>query len=117
MALSSAAGITAQAVARRRTALFTDLHTPTGMAAVCPISARSATYPGEVPIGRGQAGQTKDAFILCHQLRTIDSSRATTFEVGGRPQVVTDPEIRREVRAALARHLGLDLLATEDGAA
>jgi mRNA-degrading endonuclease toxin of MazEF toxin-antitoxin module len=88
-----------------------------GMAAVCPISARAPRYPGEVPIREGHAGQTRDAVILCHQIRTIDLSRVTAFEIGGRPQVVTDPQTRQGVRLALARHLGLDLLPDEDGAA
>ena len=87
-----------------------------GMAAVCPISARAPRYPGEVPIREGHAGQTRHAVILCHQLRTIDLSRVTAFEIGGRPQVVTDPQTRQGVRLALARHLGLDLPPDEDGA-
>jgi len=88
-----------------------------GMAAVCPISARPAKYPGEVPIGKGQAGQTKDAVILCHQLRTIDMARVTAFEIAGLIQYVTDVEVRRQVRAALSRHLGLNLPGAADGAA
>lgn len=87
-----------------------------GMAAVCPISARAATYPGDVPVPQGHAGQTRDAVILCHQVRTIDLDRITTFEIGGKPQHVTDPAIRHAVRAALAHHLGLDVTASEDGA-
>ena len=87
-----------------------------GMAAVCPVSARAAKYPGEVPIPRDHAGQTREAVILCHQVRTIDLGRITAFEVGGRPQHVTDPAIRHEIRAALAHHLGLDMTAREDGA-
>ena len=69
-----------------------------GMAAVCPVSARSAKYPGEIPIDAGLAGQTKDAVILCHQLRTIDLARVTAYEVGGEPRYVTDPAVRRRVR-------------------
>ncbi len=88
-----------------------------GMAAVCPISARAPKYPGEVPIREGHAGQTRDAVILCHQLRTIDLTRVTAFEIGGRPQVVAEPQTRQGVRQALARHLGLDLPPAEDGAA
>jgi mRNA-degrading endonuclease toxin of MazEF toxin-antitoxin module len=87
-----------------------------GMCVVCPISARPPRHPGEVPIPEGHAGQTRDAVILCHQVRTIDQRRITTFEVGGRPQHVTDPTIRRAVRAALARQLGLDIPAADDGA-
>ncbi len=88
-----------------------------GMAAVCPISARDPKYPGEVPIPIGEAGQTKDGVILCHQLRTIDLTRVTTFELAGQPQHVSDPSVRRSVRSALAHHLGLDLPAVVDGAA
>lgn len=88
-----------------------------GMAAVCPISARAPRYPGEVAIPVGHAGQARDAVVLCHQLRTIDLERVTAFELAGRVQRVTDPQIRRSVRAALARHLGLDVPDAEDGAA
>ncbi len=88
-----------------------------GMAAVCPISARASKYPGEVPIAKGHAGQTKDAVILCHQLRTIDMDRVTAFELGGRNQYVTDPAVRAQVRSALSRHLGLDVPPSADGAA
>lgn len=87
-----------------------------GMAAVCPISTRVAKYPGEVPIVGGRAGQTSDAVVLCHQLRTIDLQRVTAFEIQGDRQYVTDPGVRRGVRSALARHLGLDLPPNEDGA-
>ena len=88
-----------------------------GMAAVCPISGRPARYPGEVAIPAGQAGQTLDAVILSHQIRTIDLRRVTAFEVRGALQIVTSPAIRRLVRRALAHHLGLDMPAVEDGAA
>ena len=87
-----------------------------GMAAVCPISARPARYPGEVPVPGGHAGQTKDAAVLCHQVRTIDLDRVTTYELAGRVQYVTDPGLRGDVRAALTRHLGLDMAAAADGA-
>lgn len=88
-----------------------------GMATVCPISARSPRYPAEIMIPAGQAGQTLDAAILCHQLRTIDLQRVTAVEIAGQRQVVTDPVIRAGVRAALARQLGLDLPSAADGAA
>ena len=88
-----------------------------GMATVCPITTRPPKYPGEVPIPAGHAGQTKDGLILCHQLRTIDLERVSSFDVGGRPQQLTDPGTRAEIRAALAHQLGLDLRATFDGAA
>lgn len=88
-----------------------------GMATVCPISARAVKYPGEVPIPAGTAGQTLDAVVLVHHVRTIDLRRVTAFEIGGEAQVVRDAAIRRAVRAALAHHLGLDIPASLDGAA
>ena len=87
-----------------------------GMATVCPISAREPRYPGEVRIPAGHVGQTKDAVILCHQVRTIDMVRVQAFEIGGQVQRVTDRGIRGQVRAALARHLGLDVTDAVDGA-
>jgi mRNA interferase MazF len=87
-----------------------------GLVTICPITTRPATYPGEVPIRAGHAGQTKDGLILAHRLRTIDLRRVTAFEVGGTRQFVTDVAIRRAVRAALARHLGLDIPGAADGA-
>ena len=86
------------------------------MASVCPITTRRAKYAGEVPIPAGHAGQTRDGLVLVHQLRTIDVRRVVAFEVGRETQVVTDKATRREVRAALAHHLGLDLPAALDGA-
>lgn len=88
-----------------------------GMGSVCPITTRAPKYPGEVAIPAGHAGQTKDGLILCHQVRTIDLARVGTFEVGGRPQRVSDPQVRADVRAALAHQLGLDLRPDVDGAA
>jgi Growth inhibitor len=87
-----------------------------GLVTICPITTREPRYPGEVPIPVGRAGQTKDGLILTHQLRTIDLRRVTAFEVGGTRQYVTDVAIRRAVRAALARHLGLDIAGAADGA-
>lgn len=88
-----------------------------GMATVCPITSRPARYPGEVAIPAGVAGQTLDALVLVHQLRTIDLRRVTASQIGGRRQVLDDPAIRRAVRSALAHQLGLDLPASLDGAA
>jgi len=88
-----------------------------GMATVCPITTRPPKYPGEVPIAAGHAGQTRDGLVLVHQLRTIDLRRVTVFEIGGEPQFITDVNIRRAIRQALAHHLGLDAPAAADGAA
>lgn len=88
-----------------------------GMATVCPVSARPPRYPGEVAVPRGMAGQTEDAVVLCHQLRTVDLSRVTSFEINGVHQRITDALIRGQVRAAIAHHLGLDIRTPLDGAA
>lgn len=105
-----------QAGQRRAVVVSYEAYHASGMAAVCPISSRDAKYPGEVPIPLGHAGQTKDAVILCHKVRTIALARVTAFELGGRVQFVADPAIRRSVRAALSHHLGLDLPGIADGA-
>lgn len=88
-----------------------------GMASVCPITAREPKYPGEVAIPAGHAGQTMNGLILCHQLRTIDLTRITALEIGGRVQRITGPTIRAAVREALLHQLGLDLRPDSDGAA
>ena len=88
-----------------------------GMATVCPISARPPRYLSEVPLPRGHAGQTEDAVVLCHQQRTVDLARVASYEIGGVPQRLTDPLIRGQVRAAIAHHLGLDIRTPLDGAA
>jgi mRNA interferase MazF len=87
-----------------------------GMATVCPISSRPPKYPGEVAVASGHAGQTLDGVILVHQVRTIDLRRVSAFAIGGAAQQVTDPSVRRDVRRALAHHLGLDIPAAVDGA-
>jgi mRNA interferase MazF len=106
-----------QAGTRRALVVSREAFHRSGMATVCPISARSPRYPAEIAIPAGHAGQTLDAVILCHQIRTIDLRRVTAFEVAGSFQTVTDPVIRSAVRVALARQLGLDLPAELDGAA
>ncbi len=83
---------------------------------VCPITAaRSVTrYPNEVPIPAGEAGQTKAGVILCHQVRTVSLQRipGPLSPVG----YLANPNLRHQVRSALARHLGLDIPAGSDGA-
>lgn len=105
-----------QAGVRRAVVVSRDPFHSSGMATVCPISARAPRYPAEVAIPAGHAGQTRDAVILCHQIRTIDLRRVTSFVVDGAHQIVTDPAIRAAVRGSLARQLGLDLPASLDGA-
>lgn len=106
-----------QAGVRRALVVSYDSFHRSGMATVCPITSRTPKYPGEVPIAAGQAGQTRDGLVLVHQLRTIDLRRVTAEVIGGQTQAVTDREIRRAIRAALAHQLGLDLPAALDGAA
>lgn len=83
-----------------------------GLVTVCPItSARAAErYPGDVPVPRGMAGQTKPGVIICSQIRTISSRRIRGAPVG----YLTDAALRRRVRLALAHHLGLDIPAVVD---
>jgi mRNA-degrading endonuclease toxin of MazEF toxin-antitoxin module len=85
-----------------------------GLATVCPITAARTEprYPGEVAIPAGIAGQTRDGLVLCQQLRTVSLARL----VGAPEGSVTDPGMRRAIRAALAHHLGLDVPAVGDGA-
>jgi mRNA interferase MazF len=83
---------------------------------VCPITAaRSAQrYPNEVPIPAGEAGQTKAGVILCHQVRTVSLLRVPQpLSVLG---YLMNPDLREQVRLALAHHLGLDMRAGRDGA-
>ena len=87
------------------------------LATICPITAARSTpgYPNEVAIPRGEAGQTKDGVILCHQVRTVSLERVT----GTAPKIVgyvSNSSIRAAVRAALAVHLGLDVPSHTDGA-
>jgi len=106
-----------QAAQRRALVVSYEPFHRSGMAAVCPITSRPSKYPGEVAIPAGHAGQTLDGLVLVHQLRTIDLRRISAFEVGGQPQSVSNPELRRSIRRALAHHLGLDIPAAADGAA
>jgi mRNA-degrading endonuclease toxin of MazEF toxin-antitoxin module len=90
------------------------------MITVCPITTRRDTprYPNEVAIPIGEAGQTRSGVILCHQVRTVSLRRARSMlESGARLNYVTDSGIRRAVRDALGRQLGLDIPPNEDGAA
>jgi mRNA-degrading endonuclease toxin of MazEF toxin-antitoxin module len=114
--LDPAVGHEQQGIRRALVVSYEPFHR-SGMATVCPISARAAKYPGEVAMRAGTAGQTLDAVILAHHVRTVDLRRVTAFEIGGQPQILKDVAVRRQVRSALAHHLGLDLPASLDGAA
>ena len=83
-----------------------------GLMAICPItSARSAErFPGDVALPRGEAS-ARAGVIICHQLRTLAIERVR--RVSGR---ITDPAVRSAVRRYLARHVGLDIPPSEDGA-
>ncbi len=85
-----------------------------GLATVCPITAAraEARYPGDVPVPRGEGGQTRDGVILTSQVRTISLRRVRAAPVG----VIEDRAVRRAVRIGLAHHLGLDIPAIADGA-
>jgi mRNA-degrading endonuclease toxin of MazEF toxin-antitoxin module len=92
-----------------------------GRVTICPITAARSEvrYPNEVAIPLGEAGQTKPGVILCHQVRTISILRAEAMlrRTSARVQYMTDPAIRRQVRVALTRQLGLDIPPALDGAA
>ena len=85
-----------------------------GLATVCPITASrsEARYPGDVPIPAGEAGQALDAVIVASQVRTVSLRRVRGTPLG----TVTDRQLRRSVRGALAHHLGLDIPGIADGA-
>jgi mRNA-degrading endonuclease toxin of MazEF toxin-antitoxin module len=82
-----------------------------GLMTVCPITPARAEprYPGEVAIAAGEAGQTKPGVILCSQIRTVTQGR-----IRGQPLGILSPQTRRQVRRALAHHLGLDIPAVVD---
>ena len=103
-----------QAGTRRALVVSYEAFHRSGMATVCPIASRQPKYPGEVPLPEGHAGQTRDGLILCHQVRTLDLARVTTYEIGGRVQFVTDRVVRSAVRSALAHQLGLDIPVVAD---
>lgn len=106
-----------QGGARRALVVSYDAFHRSGSMTVCPITAaRSVTrYPNEVPIPVGEGGQTKAGVILCHQVRTISMLRIVG--PGQQPVgYVTDQHLRAQVRHALARHCGLDIPTTVDGA-
>lgn len=109
-----------QSGARRVLVVSAEPYHRSGMMTICPITAAraDARYPGEVPIPSGEAGQTKDGVVLCHQPRTISLRRITASQLvaGGGVRYLTDPEIRRSVRDALSHHLGLDIPSIADGA-
>lgn len=90
-----------------------------GMMSVCPITAAhsEARNPLEIPIRAGQAGQTKDGLILVHQLRTVSILRAANMlDSDAGVRVLTEANLRAQVREALAIQLGLDIPGLEDGA-
>ena len=101
-----------QAGTRRALVVSYEAFHRSGLMTVCPLTAaRGVRYPQEVLVPAGQAGQTRDAVILCHQIRTISTAR-----VVGRVGTLRDPWRRSEVRTALASQLGLDRTASEDRA-
>ena len=85
-----------------------------GLVTVCPITAArsEARYPGDVPIPRGEAGQTRDAVIVVSQVRTISLRRVRGASLG----TISDRRLRGRVRQALAHQLGFDIPAIGDGA-
>jgi hypothetical protein len=90
-----------------------------GLLTVVPItSARSEPrLPGDVAIPAGEAGLSRPGVIICSQIRTVSLLRVVTERAGaGGLRYVTSPNIRRQVRDAIAHHMGLDIRAPVDGA-
>ncbi len=88
-----------------------------GLLTICPVTAARSVprYPNEVPVPRGEAGQTEDGLILCHQVRTVSLQRLS----GQDPRILgylADAATRTAVRAALANQLGLTIDGLADGA-
>jgi mRNA interferase MazF len=100
-----------QAVKRRALVVSYEPFHRSGLMTVCPITAARAEpkYPGEVAIPTGEAGQTKPAVIMCGQVRTVTQER-----IRGQPLGIVSTHTRRQVRRALAHHLGLDIPAVVD---
>ena len=103
-----------QAGERRALVVSYEPYHRSAMVTVCPITAARSEpiYPNEVAIRRGEAGQTMDGVILCHQVRTVSLARARGTVLG----YVADSGIRSAVRAAVAVQLGLDIDGFADGA-
>jgi mRNA-degrading endonuclease toxin of MazEF toxin-antitoxin module len=90
-----------------------------GMMTVCPVTAAHTQprNPLEIAIRAGEAGQTRDGLILVHQVRTVSLLRAgEMLRRGAAVHRLIDPQLREQVRRALAIQLGLDIPGTEDGA-
>lgn len=96
-----------QAGSRRALVVSYEPFHRSGLMTVCPITAARSEerYPGDVALPGDVAGQTKSGVVLCSQLRTISARRVRDTPVG----YLTDPDLRRRVRTALAHHLGLDM--------
>lgn len=71
---------------------------------VLPLtSTKRRLYPSEVFLPQGKAGQPLDSIIMAHQIRTISKQR-----LKGLLGYLEDPQLRKEVCAAIKAHLGLD---------
>lgn len=86
-----------------------------GLMTVVPItSARTEPrLPGDVALAAGQAGLPRAGVAICSQVRTISILRVAAAR---RPLYVEESTTRAQVRAALGRHLGLDIPPETDGA-
>ncbi len=90
-----------------------------GLLTVLPITSARSTprLPGDVAIPAGEAGLTRAGVIICSQIRAISVLRVEPQRAaGGALRYVSSPTIRRQVREALAHHMGLDIRAAVDGA-
>jgi mRNA interferase MazF len=87
---------------------------------VVPITAARSIprLPGDIAIPAGEAGLSRPSVIICSQVRTISVLRASADGdvSSSNTRYLVSPTIRRQVRAALAHHLFLDVRAAVDGA-
>jgi mRNA interferase MazF len=72
-------------------------HGPAGIATVLPISAADQRIATHVKVPAGEAGQTKDAFVKCEEVRSVAVERLTN-RVGA---------VKAATMAAVMRNVGV----------
>jgi mRNA interferase MazF len=72
-------------------------HGPAGIATVLPLSAVDQRIATHVKVPTGEAGQTKDGFVKCEEVRSVSIERLTN-RVGA---------VRAATLAAVMRNVGV----------
>lgn len=71
---------------------------------VLPLtSTQRRSYPSEVLLAEGKAGQPLPSIVMAHQIRTISKQR-----LGKLLGYLDDSELRNKVQGAMREHLNLD---------